>query len=155
MNHQVKTPEEEILDIFVGKWQNSGHLTPGPFGPGGEITGETTYAWGLGGVVLHYTSILDLPGMGYYEVQGGVLYNLQTGKYDAYAVNSLGALLMYQGEWTDDTTLSLTLVYPGPAGSARVIYHKLPEGFLRMCSDRKTGSGEFETYFETIMRPLE
>ncbi len=155
MDQQIKTPEEEMLDIFVGHWQNTGHLTPGPYGPGGEITGTTSYGWGVGGKVLQYTSHLELPGMGSYEVQGGVVYNNQTGKYDAYAINSLGALMVYQGEWTGDTTLVFTLTYPIPAGGALVVYHKLPGGSIRMCSDRKTGSDEYETYFETIMRRLE
>jgi hypothetical protein len=151
MNQQVKVPEEALLDVFVGDWQNTGHLSPGPFGPGGEISGETTYDWGLGGVVLQYTSRLELPGMGPYEVQGGVIFNHQTRIYDAYAVNSLGALLVYKGKWIDDTSLRFTLSYPGTAGGARVEYHLLPGGSIRMMSDRRTKSDEYETYFETII----
>ena len=154
MNQPIKTPEEEMLDLFVGHWQNTGHLTPGPFGPGGEITGTTSYGWGVGGKWLQYTSLLILPGLGNYEVHGGVVYNSQIGKYDDYAVNNLGALMIYQGEWTGDTMLVFTLTYPVPAGGARVVYRKLPGGSIRMCSDRKTESGEYETYFETEMKQV-
>jgi hypothetical protein len=152
MEQQVKIPEEALLDVFLGDWQNTGHLSPGAFGPGGEISGDTTYDWGLGGVVLQYTSRLELPGIGPYEVQGGVIYNPQSRIYDAYAVNSLGALLVYKGEWIDDTSLRFTLAYPGTAGGARVDYTLLPGGSIRMMSDRRTGSDEYETYFETIMQ---
>jgi hypothetical protein len=155
MNQQMVIPEEEILNIFVGNWQNTGNLPPGPFGPGGEITGDTSYGWGLGGKVLQYTSCLELPGMGRYEVQGGVIYNRQNEIYDAYAVNSLGALLVYQGKWTDETTLTFSLAYPGTAGGARVVYCILPGGSIQMVSDRMTRRGEYETYFETNMKRLE
>jgi hypothetical protein len=155
MNQQDISPQEAMLGIFVGNWQNTGQLAPGPFGPGGEITGTTSYSWGVGGVWLQYSSLLELPGLGGYEVQGGVSINRQTGKYNAYALNSLGNLMVYQGEWINKTTLIFTLTYPPPAGRARVVYHKLPGGSIRMCSDNKTESGDYETYFETVMTKVE
>ncbi len=151
MNQQVMSPEEAMLNLFLGKWQNTGQLAPGPFGPGGKISGYTIYDWGVGGKWLQYTSRLKLPEFGNYEVQGGVVFNSQTGKYDAYAINSQGTLMVYQGEWVNDTTLIFSLTYPTPTGSARVVYHKLADGSVRMCSERKIESGDYEAYFETVM----
>jgi hypothetical protein len=151
MNQQDIAPEEAILESFVGNWQNTGKLSPGPFGPGGEITGSTSYGWGVGGKWLQYESHLELPGFGNYEVQGGVAFNPQTGKYDAYAVNSLGNLMVYKGEWENESTLIFILTYPDPTGRARVVYHILPGGSIQMYSDRKNENGDYETYFKTVM----
>jgi len=155
MNQPMKTPEEEMLDIFEGTWKNTGHMITGSFGPGGKITGTTSYSWEIGGKWLQYTSRLELPGLGYYEVQGGVVFNHQTGKYDAYAINSFGNLMVYQGDWSDDTTLVFTLIHPAPVGSARIVYQKHPDGTIRMYSDRKIENSGFETYFETDMLPAD
>jgi hypothetical protein len=151
MKQHIKSPEEKRLDIFVGRWNNTGHVMPGPFGPGGEIIGTTSYKWALGDKWLQYTSRLELPGMGKYEVQGGVVHNNRTGKYDAYAVNNLGTLMVYEGEWLDETTLVFLLTYPTPAGRARIVYRTLPNSSIQMNSDRLAKNGKFETYFETEM----
>lgn len=142
-----RSAEEERLDFFVGDWSNTGSLLPGPFGPGGPVSGETGYHWGVGGRWLLYASRFELPGMGAYEVQGGVAYDSQAGRYDAYAVNSLGNLLVYEGEWTDDDTLAFLLVHPTP-GSARVVYRRLPGSGLEMLSETASEEGGFTPYFE-------
>ena len=149
MNQRIRLPEEECLDFFVGNWQNSGKVIPGSFGPGGQVVGTTSYVWAVGGKWLQYISKLDLPGMGRYEVQGGVVFNSQTKKYEAYAVNNIGTLMVYDGDWVDNTTLVFMLTYPIPAGRARVVYQKQPNGSIQMKSDKLLESGEFETYFET------
>jgi hypothetical protein len=151
MRKQNRSAEEELLDIFIGQWHNSGRVTPGPFGPGGEISGTTAYKWAIGDMWLQYISRLILPGMGKYEVQGGVVYNNRTGKYDAYAANNLGNLMVYEGEWVNETTLVFLHTHPLPAGRARIVYRILPEGAIRMESDRLAENDKFETYFETEM----
>lgn len=153
MRHQNRSAEEELLTVFVGQWRNSGRVTPGPFGPGGEITGKTLYKWAVGHKWLQYISRLELPGMGEYVVQGGVVYNDRTGKYDAYAANSLGNLMVYEGEWVNETTLVFLHTHPLPVGRARIVYRILPEGAIRMESDRLKENDKFETYFETKMVP--
>ncbi len=148
MSLQPRSTEEEMLEFLIGKWNNAGRVSPGSFGPGGPVTGETSYHWAVGGKWLLYISRLELPGVGRYEVHGGVAFNSRAGKYDAYAVNSLGNLLVYEGEWTDENTLAFMLVHPPPRDRARVVYHKLPAGSFRMTSENAAEEGEFVPYFE-------
>lgn len=148
MAQQPRATEEEMLEFLIGKWNNSGHISPGPFGPGGPVTGETGYRWAVAGKWLLYVSRLELPGLGSYEVHGGVAFNSRVGKYDAYAINSLGNLLVYGGQWTDEDTLAFVLVHPPPRDRARVVYHRLPGGSFKMTSENTTEEGEFVPYFE-------
>jgi hypothetical protein len=149
MDPQSRSAEEERLEFFVGEWTNSGHVSPGPFGPGGLVTGGTSYRWDVGGKWLLYVSRLQLPGLGGYEVHGGVAFNARAGKYDAYAINNLGNLLVYEGEWTDDATLVFTLAHPQSRGRSRVVYRKLPDGSFQMTSESASEEGEFVFYYET------
>jgi hypothetical protein len=148
MNLPSRSTEEDMLEFLVGEWNNTGHVLPGPFGPGGPATGETSYHWAVGGKWLLYVSRLELPGLGRYEVHGGVTFNSRARKYDAYAINSLGNLLVYVGEWVDETTLAFMLVHPLPRDRARVVYHKLPDGSFKMTSENASVEGEFVPYFE-------
>jgi hypothetical protein len=141
--------KEETLGFLVGDWRNSGHVSPGPFGPGGPITGITSYHWDVGGKWLLYISRLELPGLGAYEVHGGVVFNSRVEKYEAYAINSLGNLMVYEGEWQDDATLVFTLVYPQSRDLARVVYRKLSDGSFKMTAENASEGGEFVPYFET------
>ena len=150
MNSQSKPVEEEMLEFFVGDWNNSGHVSPGPSGPGGPTTGKTSYHWDVRDKWLLYISRLGLPGMEGYEVHGGVAFNGRVGKYDDYAINSLGNLLVYEGEWTDDATLIFTLVYPKPQRRARVVYRKLPDGSFKMTAENTPEEGKFVSDFETV-----
>jgi len=150
MNLQSKSVEEEMLEFFIGDWSNSGHVSPGPFGPGGPTTGKTSYHWDMRGKWLLYVSRLELLAMEGYEVHGGVAFNGRVGKYDAYVINSLGNLLVYQGEWTDDATLVFTLVYPKSQRRARVVYRKLPAGSFKMTAENASEEGKFVPYFEIV-----
>lgn len=143
--------ESAKLDFLVGNWKNTGETIPGPFGPGGQISGTTEFHWDLGEKWLLYRSKLDLPGMGAYEVFGGLGFNDQTQKYQAFAINTLGLLMIYDGEWEDEATLTFTLTNPESPGSSRVIYRKLPGGMVQMSSERLGEKGAFEVYFETTM----
>jgi predicted enzyme related to lactoylglutathione lyase len=147
-----------MLDVFVGDWNNAGQLFPSPSGPGGPAAGQTSYRWGVGGKWLLYTSRLNLPGLGKYVVHGGVAFHKQSGKYDAYAINTLGSLLVYEGEWTDseqheDAVLVFTLVHPPPHGRARVVYRVRPDGSFTMTSENATPQGTFAPYFECDFAP--
>ena len=154
MNSKPKRAQEELLEFFVGDWSNSGHVSPGLFGPGGAATGVTSYQWDVGDKWLLYISRLELPGLGEYEVRGGVTFSDRVGKYDAYAINSLGNVLVYEGEWTDDATLVFMLVHPESRPPARVVYRKLPDGSFKMTAERASEEGEFAPYFETnFVRP--
>lgn len=151
MSKSSREPEGQRLDCFVGDWQDSGQVLPGPFGPGGVTHGRTTYRWQVGGKWLVYTSRMAIPGVGEYEVHGGVTFNGQTGKYDAFAANSLGNLIVYEGVWTDRTTLVFAHTHPPPAGRSRIVYHTLDDGSIHMSSERVTEDGGYEAYFQTKM----
>lgn len=150
MNLQSKSVEEEMIEFFIGDWSNSGHVSPGPFGPGGPTTGKTSYYWDMRGKWLLYVGRLELLAMEGYEVHGGVAFNGRVGKYDAYVINSLGNLLVYQGEWTDDAALVFTLVYPKSQRRARVVYRKLPAGSFKMTAENASEEGKFVPYFEIV-----
>lgn len=150
MDQGRAAPMKDRLQVFVGQWRNSGQLLPGPMGAGGPISGTTEYAWEMGGTWLMYTSRLDLPGVGPYEVRGGVTVRGKGDRYDAYAVNSLGNLMAYEGQWSDETTLVFTLTYPTP-GRARVVYRVLTGDAIRMTSEQKDDTGRFVLYFQTDM----
>ena len=134
---------------------NAEYNNPNECGRGGATTGRTTYRWKVGGKWLVYTSHMDIPGMGEYVVHGGVAFNGQTAKYDAFAINNLGNLMVYEGMWTDRTTLVFTLIHPPPAGRSRVVYRILSEKSMHMSSERLAESGEFEAYFYTEMTRLQ
>lgn len=143
------------LDFLLGKWTNHGKITPGVFGPGGEISGSTNFHWGVGGIWMLYTSQLDLPGLGAYEVHGGFNYLQQAGVYQAYAVNSLGNLMIYQGDWQEEHTLVFTLTNPGSEGSSRVVYTRQVDGSVLMKSEHLASNGDYEAYFETNLQPID
>ncbi len=143
--------EEARLDFLLGDWVNTGQTFPSPFGPAGPVTGNSTYAWDLGGRWLLYTSQLNLPGLGEYEVRGGVNFDRAAGAYRAFAVNSLGVLICYSGRWQDDLTLAFTSTYPPAPRPARVVYTRLADGTVGFRSERATEGGDYETYFETSL----
>jgi hypothetical protein len=100
---------------------------------------------------LQYEFRTDLPGLGPYEVHGGVAHDAAAGEYRAYSVNSFGKLLLHAGCWESDDTLTFTLVYPEREIDTRVSYTKLPDGRIRMTSERPAAGGGREIYFETIL----
>jgi hypothetical protein len=144
-------PELARLDFLVGDWSNTGQVFPGPFGPGGPVTGQSEYRRELGGAWLMYVSRLHLPGLGRYEVQGGATFDRAAGKYRAYAANNLGVLIAYDGAWDDEARLVFTAAYPPSPNGARVIYQKLPDGSVKFISERSVNGGPFEAYFETTL----
>jgi hypothetical protein len=146
VNH--KSTEAERLGLLVGDWHNSGHVLPCPFGPGGPATGETSYRWAVDGKWLLYVSRLELSGPGSYEVHGDVAFNSRVGEYDAYAINSLGNLLVYEGGRTDENTIAFVLVHPQSRDRARVVYHKSSDGSFKMTSENASQERECVPYFE-------
>jgi len=155
MNDQALQIELRKLDFLEGLWTNTGTVAAGAFGPGGPVSGITVYRWEIGNAWLVYKSTLKLPGLGKYEVSGGVSYDSRRSRYIAYAANSMGNLLIYDGSWESDSSLVFLQVFPEPGGLARIRYQKIDDRTIRMLSDRKTETGEFETYFETNMEPRE
>jgi len=141
------------LDFLEGHWDNTGNISPGQFGPGGAVSGSTVYRWDIGNVWLVYKSVLKLPGLATYVVSGGFSYDSGRSSYLAYAANSIGSLMTYEGSWKSDSSLVFLQAFPEPGGLARIRYRKLDDGTVQMLSDRKTKGGGFETYFVTDMKP--
>ena len=139
---------EERLGVFVGDWNNIGKVFPGPFGQGGSVTGSSKYHWDLNGKWLLFASQLDLPGIGTYEVRGGVAFNPQSSKYDSFAFNSMGILIAYAGEWETKNRLVFTSTYP-QQDTARVVYKISTDGSFKMLSESKSEQEGYQVYFET------
>jgi hypothetical protein len=143
--------EEAQLDFLLGDWQATGVVHPGRFGPGGPSTGTSHYRWELDHKWLMYTSRLHLPGLGLYEVRGGVTYDSRAGVYQAFAVNNLGVLLVYTGVWESETRLVFTLIHPPAQEQARVVYLKSSDGTVQLISESSPDGVRYQAYFETTL----
>lgn len=143
--------EELRLDFLLGDWRAAGVVHPGRFGPGGASTGTTSYRWELDDKWLLYTSRLLLPGLGLYEVRGGLSHDSNAGLYHAFAFNNLGILLIYTGAWESETRLVFTLTHPPALEKARVVYVKSPDGSVQLISESSVDGVTYQAYFETTL----
>ncbi len=148
---QAETQEERLLDGFVGDWVNSGVVHPGRFGPGGSVSGQTAFRRQLHGRWLCFDSRLQLPGMGAYQVQGGVTWDAADDCYRSWAANSLGILLVYDGRLEAGRRLVFDQIHPPSPQRARVVYTLGADDRLHMSSQTSADGVTFTTYFETTM----
>jgi len=139
------------LEFLVGEWRSTNASYPDASGPGGTSQGKASYTWGIGGTWLLFSFHSDLPGLGRYQVDGGVSYEKEAKLYKAYSANSLGNLLVYEGTWETEDRLAFSLVYPKVQPDTRVSYTSLPDGSVRMTSERPAEGGGREIYFETLL----
>ncbi len=146
-----RSQEERLLDGFVGDWRNSGGVHPGRFGPGGDISGETRFSWQLHERWLCFDSRLQLPGMGAYQMQGGVTWDAGAGLYRSWAANSLGILLVYGGRLEGETRLIFDQIHPSSPQRARVVYTLAGDGRLLMRSETSADGVSYAPNFETVM----
>ena len=153
MTDQNKQFALQKLAFLEGSWVNTGNVAAGPFGPGGAVSGSSVYRWDIGNSWLMYKSELNLPGFGAYEVSGGVSFDSKRSSYIAFAANSMGNLLIYDGSWENSSALIFLQVFPLPLGLARVRYQRTGDETVQMFSDRMSEAGDFVTYFETTMKP--
>ncbi|MDD9957079.1 MAG: hypothetical protein OXP68_12770 [Anaerolineaceae bacterium] len=114
----VTMPDRSVLEEFVGAWRNRGIVYPGRFGPGGDVSGETRFHWQMQGRWLCFDSRLQMPGMGEYQVQGGVTLD-DDGGYRSCAANNPGNLLVYEGRLEGGQALTFAR-FTLPARSGRV-----------------------------------
>jgi hypothetical protein len=56
-------PEMERVKYFLGTWNESGTMQPGPMGPGGKFTGTSHNEMGLGGFFMIAHSTFNATGM--------------------------------------------------------------------------------------------
>jgi catechol 2,3-dioxygenase-like lactoylglutathione lyase family enzyme len=135
--------EAARLDAFAGTWSAT------TSGASAGAVGEATYQWDARHRWLVYRSQFDeMPGIGEYEVNGAVGYDESARQYRAWAFSSAGVAIEYTGGWQGDTTLLFT----STTGAARVVYTILSPGSIRFAAERKTATGAFEPYFETLLQ---
>ncbi len=147
----MRSAQETRLDFLLGDWTSLDRTHPGPSGPGGTSEGTASYGWEVGNRWLVYDFRSELPGLGPYEVRGGVAYDETLAKYRAFAFNNLGNLLIYEGRWENDDKLVFTLVHPQRREDTRITYIKDSDDKVRIISERPAKEGGRETYFETTL----
>ena len=148
----MRNPELARLEFLAGKWRSTDRSHSGKGAPPATGHGLATYHWGIGDLWMLYVFKTELPGFGAYEVHGGLTYDQASSSYKAFAVNSMGLLMVYEGGWESDYTLVFSLVHPAIQPDTRVSYTQLPDREVRMTSERPTGSGGREVYFETHLK---
>jgi len=99
---------------------------------------------------LCFESRLQMPGMGEYQVQGGVTLD-DDGGYRSWAANSPGNLLVYEGRLEGGQALTFDQVHPPGAQRARVVYTLAGDGCLLMRSENSADGRAWSVYFETVM----
>ncbi len=139
---------DERLAFLVGEWRTTnrmyenGHTT--------ESVGTARYRWDLDNTWLVFESRIGGEKSGHYEVRGGVA-RLPAGGYRAFAYNSLGFLIVYEGAWEGDTRLVFTALGTEAGKGSRVAYEKLATGGVRLLSQRQLPDGSYFTYFEAAL----
>lgn len=149
----MKYPELKKLAFLIGDWCSSDRSYSAQGVEEGISHGSAVYHWGLGGSWILYTFRTELPGMGEYEVHGGFTYDPKLMHYKAFAANSLGLLMIYDGDWETEDRLVFSLIHPQLQPDTRVSYCNLRDGKVQMISERPAIGGGRELYFETILEP--
>lgn len=105
-------PELKRLSFFQGTWKVEGEMKPGPFGPGGKMTGTDRAAWDLGRFFLVTHSDISGAGMNGKEVSY-LGYDSQKKQYTYDAFNSFGEAEHAAGtvndkiwSWTSERTVN-------------------------------------------------
>lgn len=142
--------ELKKLDFLIGEWSTSDLSFSGEDEQAIPSSGQASYHWGVGQKWLLYLYRSELPEIGMYEVHGGFTYDAQAEKYKAFAANSLGLLMIYDGKWETEDKIDFSLVHPQVQPDTRVSYTRLKDGSIRMMSERPDNSGGREIYFESI-----
>ncbi|HET8648171.1 MAG TPA: DUF1579 family protein, partial [Vicinamibacteria bacterium] len=104
-------PETRKLGYFVGTWRGQSQMKPGPFGPGGRITGTDTCEWFAGG--FHLICRSQGTGVrGTFRGMSIMSWNAQEKAYSYYAFDHKGTTEVARGTfdgttwtWSSDSTL--------------------------------------------------
>jgi hypothetical protein len=147
----------ERLDFLAGHW----YLHPrapvvpssSPSAPAGAgAAGEVHYDWHPGNLWLSFILSATLPGVGLYEVSGGVTFEPQSRAYVAYAVNNLAPqVIEYRGRWKDRATLVFDSVGARGGKLARVQYARRPDGNVVFSASESPDGNAYHTYFEAVL----
>jgi len=150
----MKYPELSKLEFLIGDWRSTDRSYPAQGMEAGTSHGLAVYHWDLGRSWILYLFRTSLPGMGAYEVHGGFTYDPRVKLYKAFAANSLGLLMVYDGDWETEDKLVFSLIHPQVQPDTRVSYQKLADGKVQMRSERPAEGGGRELYFETFLEPV-
>ena len=121
-------PETTKLAYFVGRWRSESQMKPGPFGPGGRVSGTDTCEWFSGGFHLICRSegkgaLGDVKGMSI------ISWDPDEKAYSYYAFDHRGITEQARGTfdgttwtWSSESSMSgravkgrYTIVAQGPA----------------------------------------
>src|SRR5262245_33671925 len=82
-------PEHEKLGAWVGKWTSEGDMKPGPFGPGGKMSGNDRCEWfdGKFAVICHNEGKGP---MGVMKGMGILSYSTEDKVYTYYGTDTMG-----------------------------------------------------------------
>lgn len=83
-------PEHKRLGYFVGKWQGSGEMKPGPMGPGGKMTWTETCGWFTGGYAIMCNTDMKGP-MGASKGHAILSYNREEKAYLYFGIDTNGS----------------------------------------------------------------
>jgi hypothetical protein len=95
-------PEVKKLDYFAGTWKSEGELKPGPFGPGGKLSGVDHNEWMAGHFFLVFHSTNASP-MGHVAGTAYMGYSTEDKAYTYDAFNSMGEAEHAKGTVEGDT----------------------------------------------------
>ena len=96
-------PELQKLDYFVGKWNVTGDMKPGPMGPGGKMTMSEEDSWMEGKFFLVAHSKFSGAGMGGGSGISFMGYDSEKKMYTYNEFNSMGAAEQSTGTLDGDT----------------------------------------------------
>ena len=82
-------PEHKRLNFFVGTWNSTGEMKPGPFGPGGKMAWTDTCEWFEGGFSVICRSEGKGP-MGPMKSLGIIGYSAEEKVYTYYGTDNSG-----------------------------------------------------------------
>lgn len=152
-----RSDDLERIDFLVGHWYlhpRALAIPPGssPAPAGVDAAGEVHYRWHPGTLWLSFDLSATLPGVGGYELSGGVTFEPQSRAYVAYAVNNLGPrVIEYRGQWKDEATLVFDSVAGRGGKLARVQYVRRPDGNVVFSASESPDGNEYHTYFEAVL----
>jgi hypothetical protein len=95
-------PEHKPMGYFVGKWKSEADMKPGPYGPGGKMTGADTCEWFAGGFQVVCKSEGKGP-MGPMTAMGVLSYSAADKAYTYYGIDSMGTSELATGEKKGNT----------------------------------------------------
>jgi hypothetical protein len=94
-------PEHKRLGYYVGKWQGTGEMKPGPMGPGGKMSWTETCGWFTGRYAIICNSDMRGP-MGAGKGHAIMSYNREEKAYVYFGIDTNGATDIGRGSVQDN-----------------------------------------------------